>query len=138
MSGWHEENLLKFMQINSDVFGEDMRHIKDADEIWKIERFIKGLFHALDCMQVICTPYVDIKYCGKGDIESVRVKKDFSLTLKQCAEIADFVACRFVKGNLNQLDSFAVLNYIKNGVYLRTDYIGMLQKMFEKTKGGGE
>lgn len=35
-------------------------------------------------------------------------------------------------------NSFAVLNYIKNGVYMRTDYIGMLQKMFEKPKIGGK
>lgn len=138
MSGWSENNFLKFMQVHGGVFGEDITHVKDADDEWLARRFTKGIFHALDWRQVINTPYVDVSYQGKGDIEKIKVKNEFCLTAKQCSEIAGFVACRFVKNKLNELDSFAVISYIRYGAYIGTDYIRILQDIVSKALKGGE
>lgn len=136
MSGWTENDLLKFMQVHSDTFGKDILQIKDAEQEWLCKRFTDKLFSTLDWTQVINTPYVDVRYVGKGDIDSIKVKEDFSLSPTQCANIANFITCRIFRkydcSQINALDSFAVINYIRYGINLRTDYIGLLNKLVQQ------
>ena len=140
MGGWTEDNLLKFMQVHKDTFGEDILQIKDAEQEWICKRFTDKLFSALDWTQVINTPYVDVRYIGKGDIDSIKVKKDFCLTPSECVNIANFITCRIFRkydcSQINDLDSFAVINYIRYGFDLRTNYIGLLEKMVQQALEG--
>lgn len=140
MGGWTEDNLLQFMQVHKDTFGKDIVQIKDAEQEWICKRFTNKLFSALDWTQVIETPYVDVSYVGKGDIDSIKVKKDFCLTPSECVNIANFIAGRiFIKydcSRINNLDSFAVINYIQYGIDLRTNYIGLLKKIVQQSLEG--
>lgn len=140
MAGWTEDNLLQFMQVHKNTFGKDIVQIKDAEQEWICKRFTNKLFSALDWTQVIETPYVDVSYVGKGDIDSIKVKKDFCLTPSQCANIANFITCRifreYDRSQINALDSFAVINYIRYGINLRTNYIGLLKKIVQQTLKG--
>ena len=133
MGGWTEDDLLDFMKVFKNVFGRDIEGIKDAEQEWVCKRFTNGLFRALEWTQVVNTEYVDVSYVGKGDVNKITVKKDFCLTSIQCKNIANFIAGRIQGGKIGELHTFAVMNYIKNGVDLWTNYVGVLERMYERT-----
>ena len=132
MSGWNKDNLLKFMQVHKDAFGQDIVYIKDADEEWIFKRFTDMLFLKLDWTQVYSTPYVDIETEGKGDIRSIRVKAGFCLTAIQCVDIANYIAGRIPSGFIHEFESFAILNYIRYGIDLHYSYMSILRSHVEQ------
>ena len=137
MGGWTEDNLLIFLQINTKVFGETISQISGASQEWICKTFTNKLFAALDWTQVIDTPYVNVEYEGKGDVSSIKVKKKFCLTAKQCADIANFIAGRLDSSRINELNSFAIINYIRYGMDLRFNYIALLESMIRQSLTGG-
>lgn len=137
MGGWTEDNLLIFMQRNTKVFGETISQISGASQEWICKTFTNKLFAALDWTQVIDTPYVNVEYEGKGDVSSIKVKKKFCLTAKQCADIANFIAGRLDSSRINELNSFAIINYIRYGMDLRFNYIALLESMIRQSLTGG-
>lgn len=137
MGGWTEDNLLLFMQRNTKVFGKTISQISGASQEWICKTFTNKLFSALDWTQVIDTPYVNVEYEGKGDVRSIKVKKNFCLTAKQCADIANFIAGRLDSSRINELNSFAIINYIRYGMDLRFNYIALLQSMIRQSLTGG-
>lgn len=137
MGGWTEDNLLIFMQRNTKVFGETISQISGASQEWICKIFTNKLFAALDWTQVIDTPYVNVEYEGKGDVSSIKVKKKFCLTAKQCADIANFIAGRLDSSRINELNSFAIINYIRYGMDLRFNYIALLESMIRQSLTGG-
>ena len=137
MGGWTEDSLLIFMQRNTKVFGETISQISGASQEWICKTFTNKLFAALDWTQVIDTPYVNVEYEGKGDVSSIKVKKKFCLTAKQCADIANFIAGRLDSSRINELNSFAIINYIRYGMDLRFNYIALLESMIRQSLTGG-
>ena len=137
MGGWTEDNLLIFMQRNTKVFGKTISQISGASQEWICKTFTNKLFAALDWTQVIDTPYVNVEYEGKGDVSSIKVKKKFCLTAKQCADIANFIAGRLDSSRINELNSFAIINYIRYGMDLRFNYIALLESMIRQSLTGG-
>ena len=136
MGGWTEDTLLKFMQVHSEHFGEEVLQVEAAKQEWICKKFTERLFGMLDWTQTISSPYVLVSFVGKGDIESIKVKEDFCLNAHQCAKIANFITCKMHKDDgrsrINELDSFAVINYIQHDINLRTDYIGLLRRVVDK------
>lgn len=129
---WSEDTLLLFMQRNSKYFGNDIKGIESAKMEWVCKRFTNRLVKLLDWTQVINLPCVDVKYEGKGDVESIKAKKDFCLTPKQCVTIANFIAGRMPQGNeffINELYSFAIIQYIQKDCPICTDWIKILYKV---------
>lgn len=129
---WDENTLLLFMQRNSRFFGSDIKGIEAAKTEWLCKRFTNKLIQLLDWTQVIDLPYVDVEYEGKGDVKSIKAKKDFCLTSKQCVTIANFIAGRMPQGNecfINNLDSFAIIQYIDKDTPIYKDWIRVLYRL---------
>jgi hypothetical protein len=128
---WTEDKLLEFMQIQHIHFGKEVTQIKDAEQEWICKKFTDCLFSFLDWSQVLSCPFVDVEYEGKGDIKSIRLKKDFCLSSKQCVDIANYIACKIHrernKSYIDELNTFAILNYIRYGIDLHTNYISILK-----------
>lgn len=122
---WTENDLLKMMHANSELFGDEITHIRDADDHYLIQYFEKTLASILDFYTFISSPYCVCKYGGKGDIEAANLRKDgFGLTAAQCAKIGNYIIGRwhldhaFKKPRLDKLTTVVVLNYISLGYEL--------------------
>ena len=128
---WDESTLLMFMQRNSKHFGSDLKGIESANIEWVCKKFTNRLINLLDWTQVIYLPYVDVEYEGKGDVKSIKAKKDFCLTPNQCVTIANFIAGRMPQGHdcfINKLDSFATIQYINGKYPIYKDWIRELYR----------
>lgn len=131
---WSEDTLLLFMQRNSKYFGDDIKGIESAKIEWVCKRFTNRLIGLLDYTQVVDLPYVDVEYEGKGDVASIEAKEDFCLTPKQCLTIANFIAGRMPQGNrsfINELYSFAIIQYINKDIPIYKDWIRELYRLVD-------
>lgn len=131
---WTQDKLLLFMQRNSKYFGSDIKGIESANIEWTCKRFTNRLIGLLDWTQVMDLPYVDVKYEGKGDVTSIKPKKGFCLTPKQCVTIANFIAGRMPQGDqhfINELYSFAIIQYINKDIPIYKDWIRELYRLVD-------
>lgn len=137
---WTEDTLLKFMQVHSDFFGKEIKKIEGASKEWIIEKFQKTLFRKMcqiDFYEVVLSKYADITYEGKGDIKSIKPNASYSLSEKQCVEIANFIAGR--TEHLSTLDVFAIIQYLEFGEYLQTTgYMQLLRQVVKDRRKGGQ
>ena len=133
--GWTKDSLLGFMQLNANKFGRDLLGIQAANEEYLCKRFTERLIgRVLDWTQVVDMPFVKVEYEGKGDVSSIKPAKGFCLTIDQCVTIANFIAGRIPEDRyryLDQLNTFAILEYICRGTYIYKDWIRVLRKCAE-------
>ena len=139
---WCEKNFLKMMQVNSDLYGDEITHITGVDDIWLIHYFEQRLVKLFPPYSFIKSKYCEVIYEGKGDVKEERlVEGGFGLSVKQCVEIGNYIACHYhfawldKSPKLSQLDTVVVLNYIEHGYPLDdTQYVliykGCLQRLY--------
>lgn len=125
---WTENDLLKMMQINNEIFGKEILQIKDATDEWLVEYFKSALFRLLDYRAKISSKLFNVKASRFGGIESI-TPKNIELTKTQCAEIGNHLLRGVVMRDLhsgeptiNEWDSQIILNYIENGVSFMSQY----------------
>lgn len=126
---WTKDDMLEFMKLHKSFFGREVMLKESASDDWICKRFTSKLFQkmiSIDFYQIFRSGYVDVVYEGKGDIKSMRLRKGVVLPMEKCVDIANFIAGRTRK--LTPLDVFAIMKYIDYGVYLRTDYLGILER----------
>lgn len=122
---WSEtkEDLLKMMQVNHEIFGDEILQIENAKEEWLIKYFEKQLGKILDWEILGNSPYGFIDADGWGVRDSGLKSEGFGLSIHQCIKIFDYIYGR-VRPNryggvdLHWTDSVVVLNYIKDGYKL--------------------
>ena len=119
---WTDKDFLKMMQVNSDLYGDEISHITGADEAWLIRYFENRLVKLFPPYSFIKSKYCEAIYEGKGDLKEERlVEGGFGLSVKQCVEIGNFIACRyhidwlFKTPQFSELTTTVVLNYIEHG-----------------------
>ena len=121
---WEEtkEDLLKLMQVNCNIFGDEILQIESAKEEWLINYFEKKLGEILDQMVLGGSPYGYIESDGWRGITDCGLKNEgFKLNIHQCIKIFYYISSkvypkRYSKGvQLHWVDSTIVINYIKDG-----------------------
>lgn len=119
---WCENDFLKMMQANSDLYGDEITHISGADNTWLINYFENRLVKLFPPYSFIKSKYCKAIYAGKGELMEERlVEGGFGLSAEQCVEIGNFIACRwhldwlFKKPQFSELTTLVVLNYIEHG-----------------------
>ena len=119
---WYEKDFLKMMQVNSTLYGDEITHITGADDAWLINYFENRLVKLFPPYSFMKSKYCQVIYEGKGDVKEERlIDGGFGLSVKQCVEIGNFIACRyhidwlFKKPEFSELTTVVVLNYIEHG-----------------------
>ena len=118
---WEEKDFLKMMQVNDDLYGEEIRHITGADDAWLVNYFENRLVKLFYPYYFSRCDFCEIITDGKSIVEERLKKGGFGLTKKQCVEIGNFIACRYYlerftrKAQFSELTTVVVLNYIING-----------------------
>lgn len=119
---WEENQILKMMQTNFEIFGNEILQIKDADDDWLINYFEKRLYEILDCWVLMASDYSKIYMDGWGLTHDKSEYKKFNLNTKQCVKLFEYIYPRYYIRNskvcLNKFDSEIILNYIDKGYNL--------------------
>lgn len=121
---WTENDLLAMMHANKDLFGEEITHIKAADDEYLVKYFERILASIMDLYTFAHSQYCVCEYCGKGDLASTNLRKEgFGLTKQRCAEIGNYIIGRWWRDHWNNprldvLTTIVVLNYISLGYEL--------------------
>lgn len=134
---WNGDELLKMMQVNSAIFGDEITHIKDADDEYLINYFEKALVKLFPAYSFCKSKYCVCEYGGMGaDVIAENLIKDgFGLTKEQCVEIGNFIIERCCmnrytnKMKLHEYDTKIVLNYIEYGYELSCAYYKLVYKI---------
>lgn len=119
---WKVENFLEMMQVNSEIYGEEITLIMGAKEEYLIDYFKKRLKYLLNDAVLVESRLTDVESEKFGDISNIEWKKDFSLTAQECINIGNFM----LLGNVVALDRYTnqpfidyyssqiIINYIKD------------------------
>lgn len=119
---WEEKDFLEMMQVNSDLYGDEITHITGADDAWLINYFEHRLVKLFPPYSFMESKFCKVIHGKQGDIEEERlVDEGFGLSVKQCVEIGNFIACRYhldwldKSPQFSELTTAVVLNYIEHG-----------------------
>ena len=119
---WQENKLLEMMKANSDIFGEEITHIAEADDEYLCKYFAGQLLKIVDFAYL--GNLVKIDCDGFGGIKDARWQDGFSLTIVQCVDIGNYLIDnvmlnRYTKRpRLNWAMTKILANYIINGTPL--------------------
>lgn len=119
---WLENELLKMMQANHEIFGDEILEIESAKDEWLIKYFEKKLYKMLEPFTLLSSKYSKTELDGWGRSYSKSNYKKFNLTATQCIRLFEFIyPNHYIKNDkvcLNKWDSQIILNYIDKGYSL--------------------
>lgn len=128
----NKTGLLKMMQVNHKMFGDEILEIESVSESYLIRYFERALVNMIRNGSgwdiVVNSEYFNTTF-SNGEPENISLRKEgFGLTIKQCVDIFDYIYGRsynndYVKYRvLHWFDVKVVLNYIKYGYELSDCY----------------